>query len=123
MGMLSNNRPDPKPERVVKPKKWLNKTRKPSGELEIFKQIWQERDHVCEWCGCYIHSFDVSLFDHIIEKSKAPSLRLEKTNIRILCRIGHYLRHNGTKEKIQQHINIGIEKKVNEMISRTNKAI
>ncbi len=106
-------KPYPKtPPRPKKPRQPLKRTPikkkyKPTGEGQVFADIWKERPHNCSWCHIYLgEEMKAIFFDHIIPKSKAPALRLEKTNIRLLCERGHYLRHNGTKAEILQHMKI-----------------
>jgi len=108
-------RPDPKPEPRVKknPKplqrKPIKKARKPTGETNLFQQLWEERRHQCQWCWVYLgDEFNHAFFDHVIEKSKAPKLRLEPANIRLLCLRCHHARHFGTKEQIQERIKLKI---------------
>ncbi len=88
----------------------LKKRYQPTGELNLFKILWVERPHICEWCLIRLPKFNISLFDHIISVSKSKSLQLEKTNIRLLCRECHYTRHFGTKAQISQRIAIGESK-------------
>jgi len=98
--------PKPKKARKILKRTALKKKRKPTGELELFKEIWKERIHECVWCRDWISEFSVNNFDHIIEKSKAPKLRLEKTNIRLLCHTCHHVRHFGTKEEINERMGL-----------------
>ena len=94
----SNSDPKP-PKREKRPRLPIRKTaikveRKPSGEKILFTEIWNERPHVCEQCGTPIRECTISNFDHVKPKGKYPELRLEKTNIRILCFDCHYKKHN-----------------------------
>lgn len=101
---------DPKTEpRAKKPRKPLKRTalkkRKPTGELAVFREVWNERPHICVWCNDPLGDvLQPIFFDHIIPKSKAPSLRLDKSNIRLLCMGCHHTRHFGTKEQIKNKI-------------------
>lgn len=72
---------------------------KPTGEAELFKQIWAEREHWCVHCQAYIREPGPENFDHILTKKQRPDLRLSKKNIRILCFDCHFVRHNGTQEQ------------------------
>ena len=50
--------------------------------------IWEEREHVCYNCGCYLGEEPLTLFfDHILEKSSQlyAHLRYVKENICLLC--------------------------------------
>jgi hypothetical protein len=55
--------------------------RKATGELKIFVEIWNEREHVSEINGEEIPHFDIRCFSHILPKSLYPSFRLDKRNI------------------------------------------
>lgn len=85
--------PQPKPEK--KPKK------KATGEADLFREIWMEREHWCVQCESYIRDPTPANFDHILTKKQRPDLRLSKRNIRILCFDCHFIRHNGTKEQFE----------------------
>lgn len=86
--------PQPK-QGIIKKKKVYRYKRKATGELSLFKEIWQERDPWCEWCGESIIEFNVSNYHHIKPKSKFPELRLEKSNIVKICFGCHFKEHNG----------------------------
>ena len=91
---------DPKPPKKEKKKPVplkrtaIKKNYKPSGELKMFQEIWNERNHICESCGASLYEFGHELFHHIKGKGKYPELRLEKSNIKILCFDCHYKIHN-----------------------------
>lgn len=76
------------------------KFRKPTGERELFIEIWNERPHYCsnpkcrKWLG---EEPLVNFFSHRKAKSTHPELRLEKTNIDLLCRECHHQEDFGTK--------------------------
>lgn len=60
--------------------------RKNTGELALFKEIWNERQHVCARCGQILpEPMRVHYFSHIKSKGAFPELRLCKTNIELLC--------------------------------------
>lgn len=96
--------PQPKPEKKQKPAYSLKKSykKKPTGELVLFQEIWLERKHICEHCGDPIEEFSVSNFDHILTKKQRSDLRLDKTNIRLICFDCHFIRHNGTKDQFEK---------------------
>lgn len=76
------------------------KFREPTGEKNIFLELWNERPHICT--NCMIHLGDEPIahfFSHIISKKRKPELRLEKTNIRLLCFECHYSYDFQGKEK------------------------
>ncbi len=79
--------PDPKPEKTVKVKKVYKYKRKPTGEAAIFKEIWNERPHVCQICNCIIPSPEPGNFLHVLPKAqnKYPKMKLFKPNIVLGC--------------------------------------
>lgn len=51
-------------------------------EFCLYKEIWAERPHYSEVSGKYLGKEPMLwMFDHLLEKSKYPHLRLEKDNI------------------------------------------
>lgn len=70
-------------EKHIKPKK------KVTGELELFKEIWNERPHISEISRKPIPMFDINCFHHILTKGAFPEHRLNKENIIILTRSEH----------------------------------
>lgn len=74
---------------------WYEKRRKikesrPSGEKELFLEIWRERTHYCHRCGKYLGETPRSFyFSHIKSKGAYPELRLNKDNIELLCQECH----------------------------------
>jgi hypothetical protein len=74
------------PKKAKKPLKRtaIKKKFKKSGEMEIFKEIWEERPHVCQVTGLPIHEFSVMCMSHVMPKSIASELRLDKRNIWIV---------------------------------------
>lgn len=89
---------------IKNPPKQLNRTkltyrRKPTGEKKVFEEIWNERPHICVNCkdplGNEAKTFH---FAHIQSKKQHPELRLEKSNIALLCFDCHYQYDHGTKE-------------------------
>ena len=68
--------------KLGEPKKKKGKT----GELELFKEIWNERPHICEVDGKPLGAFSVGLFSHVLTKGAYPGFRLYKKNI-VLCRL------------------------------------
>jgi len=63
-----------------KTKRTGRKPKKSTGELEIFKSIYEERGPYSQISGQWI-PFDVRCFSHVLSKGSYPSLRLEKRNI------------------------------------------
>lgn len=75
------------------------KKRKPTGEYELFKEIWGERPHISFLSGRELKYFDPRLFAHVIAKSKGEQWRLNKDNIVLLHPEEHELLDVGTEEK------------------------
>ena len=71
-----------------KPKKGV------TGELELFKSIWNERPHISEISGLPIQRFDPTSFHHILTKGAYPEARLDKDNIIIVTRGEHNALHS-----------------------------
>ena len=70
-------KPLPKRKTIKKPPK--NKT----GELEMFIEIWEEREHICSNKNCNKHLGDelnIQYFSHRKSKGAYPELRLVKEN-------------------------------------------
>jgi 5-methylcytosine-specific restriction endonuclease McrA len=72
----------------------IKKNHKPTGELAIFREIWNERPHVCELCGEILYEFSHELFHHKKPKGKYPELRLDKNNIMLIDFDCHFKLHN-----------------------------
>jgi len=71
-------RPDPKPEKVIKPKKKYSFKKKPTGEAQVFEKIWNERPHFCQICFTPIPEASPSNFMHVLAKglNKYPKFKL-----------------------------------------------
>lgn len=83
------------------------KRRKPTGEALLFKIIWTERPHYCVWCGEWLGNEACTFhFSHIIPKGRWPDLRLDPTNIRLLCFECHQAYDQGTKKQYEARRNI-----------------
>lgn len=83
------------PKRAVNGKKYVQvKWRKPTGERDLFLEIYNERPHVCEYCGKNIYGFSVANYHHVKPKSTHPELRLEKSNIVKICFPCHQKQHS-----------------------------
>lgn len=55
-------------------------------DREFYKEIWNERPHVCEECSSLLGDFFTSVYcSHILAKGAFPTLRYNKENINILC--------------------------------------
>ena len=76
---------------------------KKTGEAEMFKQIWEEREHICINCKVYLGEEPiVHYFSHRLGKGANPELRLDKDNIDLLCRDCHYARDFQGKDKFNK---------------------
>lgn len=100
--------PDPKPAVTFKEPKPLKKKHKPTGELDLFRMIWNEREHFCINCECVIREhrdkennviINPINFHHLKPKSRYPELRLNKKNIVIWCFDCHFAYHNLSSDK------------------------
>jgi hypothetical protein len=79
------------------------KMNKKTGELELFKEIWQERAHYCENLNCLKflgHVLNIQFFSHRKSKGAYPELRLSKKNIDLLCVSCHHEWEFGDRNKI-----------------------
>ncbi len=98
--------------------KWLSKppkkqqalsrgNRKVTGEAEMFKEIWSEREHRCTNCKCHLgDEAKAFFFAHILPKGRHPELRLVKTNVMICCFDCHQQYDQGTKEGYAKRFNL-----------------
>lgn len=59
-------------------------------EVELFKEIWNERKKECENCKRELIQARVHNFDHIIPKSRWEEFRLDKSNIKLICFKCHF---------------------------------
>ena len=73
---------------------------KASNQLALFKEIWNEREHVSELSGDKINMFDVFCFHHILTKAAYPKFLLFKSNIIILTRAEHRMVHDHSFEDL-----------------------
>ena len=73
---------------------------KASNQLTLFKEIWNEREHVSELSGDKINMFDVFCFHHILTKAAYPKFLLFKSNIIILTRAEHRMVHDHSFEDL-----------------------
>ncbi len=70
---------------------------KPTGELILFKAIWDTRPHICFITGEPIYEFNVSCFAHILSKGSFPKFRLFDKNIMLVTKDAHYEYDNGDR--------------------------
>ncbi len=76
-------KPDLKPLKVEKAKKPYSFKKKPTGEIDVFKNIWEERGPYSEISGTFLGEFNVCYFIHILPKgkNKFPHFKLRPDNI------------------------------------------
>jgi hypothetical protein len=67
-----------------------------AGQLEMFKEIWSERDHISFLSKRSLKYFDVKMFAHILPKGRYTKFKLKKFNIILLHPEEHNLLDQGT---------------------------
>ena len=90
--------------KIYSSQKSKNKPIKKTGELNIFIEIWNEREHISFLSGKYLNyqagqKFWINCFAHVLPKGKYPLFRLNKDNIILLTPAEHYLLDFGTHEQ------------------------
>lgn len=81
-------------KRLEKPDKKKRKRilPKPTGEAELFKQIWESRKHVSFVSGTNLgNELNVWYFAHVLPKSTYPKFRLNSENIVLLTPSEHVM--------------------------------
>jgi len=87
-------------DRLASKKRQWKKVYKPTGEKELFLQIWSERPHLCVNCNKDLGNEPRTFFfSHILSKGAHPEKRLQKNNIQLLCFQCHQAYDHGTKEQ------------------------
>lgn len=82
---IQNNKPQ-----TFKKRKPIQYRRKRTGEAEIFKEIWKERDHICSCCNTYLGTEASPIFfSHLLAKGTYGLYRLHKENIWLKCEHCH----------------------------------
>lgn len=90
-------RPDPKPVKKPKNISYYKFKHKPTGLLDLYKEIWNERPHTSQISGEPLGEFSIMFFSHILQKgqNKYPKFKLNKQNIVLKTYDQHYLwEHN-----------------------------
>lgn len=74
-------------EGKIKKASTLSTKRKPTGEKEVFRRIWDAADGnaKCLTCGTAITEGRAINFSHLLPKGKYPEYRLDKRNIVLQC--------------------------------------
>lgn len=68
----------------VIPKKSKKQIEVTKRDIAFFKEIWNERPHICEVSGEPLEEFNVCYFSHVLTKKAYPRFRHNKKNI-VLC--------------------------------------
>ena len=90
--------PDPKKYSQPKLKTGLKqKAKEPTGELKFFKEIFIERNGLCEITGAKIEFHPIS-FMHMLSKGAYPKFRLKKENVMMVIPNIHHVYDNGNRE-------------------------
>lgn len=80
-------KPPPKEHKQLK-RTAIKPKYKPTGELEVFREIWDERPHKSEVSGEPLFDIDhhqwINQFSHILPKGKYGRYRLLKRNIKLV---------------------------------------
>jgi len=66
------------------------KFKAPTGELAMFKELWESQPHVSEFSGDKLWFFDINNYHHLLHKKPFPRFRLFKPNIIMLTRQEHH---------------------------------
>lgn len=82
-----------------KKKSPAKKAKKATGEMDLFKQIWDERPHVCFVSGNKL-KFSPHIFFHILGKGAFAKYRLERKNILLVCPEYHDDWHRMTRAEM-----------------------
>ena len=70
---------------LVRKASTLTAKRKPTGEKEVFRRIWESEPHNCITCGVHIKEARAINFSHLLPKGTYPELRLDPRNIVLQC--------------------------------------
>lgn len=93
-------------EKGIEPKrtKKYKYTRKITGELDTFKEIWDERPHFSEISGKPIYEFNPHCFSHILTKGAYGVFRNYKKNIKLVLPEEHDLWEFGDRDELRKDI-------------------
>lgn len=91
----------PNQKTPINRKDLVRKASEPTGEGELFREIWNERPHICFVTGKPILEPTASVFSHVLAKglNKYPKFKLYKKNIQLLLPEIHSLFDHGTEEQ------------------------
>ena len=81
----------------------MKRGKKPTGEKQVFLEIWSEREHQCVHCQVWLGEEPLAqYFAHKIRKGKDKALRLDKNNIQLMCLDCHMAMDQGTIEQFEK---------------------
>lgn len=67
------------------------RTKNKKSQIELFQEIWNEREHVSELSGKYLgDEMNAWFFAHILSKGSNPQLKYNKENIMLLTQDEHW---------------------------------
>lgn len=52
---------------------------------QLYREIWQERTHICAVCNYPINKPLAHVFSHVYSKGARPDLKYDKRNIQLWC--------------------------------------
>lgn len=84
--------PPKKAKKAIKRTQIKKKFKKPTGEVNVFFEMIDEHGDEqlnCRCCNKTIYNLGPINFSHVVPKSIAPGLRLDKRNIWICCALCH----------------------------------
>jgi len=109
-GLCTACRPDPvKGKRTTKEviqtlkRQAMQRKRKVTGELGLFREIAQERPHVCFVTGTPILRLTVWNAAHVLSKGAFPKFRLKKENVVLVQQWVHDLYDHGDRSKLEKY--------------------
>lgn len=65
--------------------KKIKSNRQKKWQVELFREIWEERNHYCEVCWNHIQEPKTYCFAHILSKWRYPEYKFLKQNIALVC--------------------------------------
>lgn len=70
--------------------------------MDVFREIWAEREHVCEVCGHYLgDDMQPIMMSHLLPKGTYRKYKLDKRNIAIKCEPCHRAWHVAGPTRLQ----------------------
>ena len=90
--------PKKKPIKKISDKK-KKRLKENGSEAELFRKIWNERQHYCEICGVIIQEPKPESFAHRLGKGRYPEHRYNEKNVALVCSNGKCHRELDKKNK------------------------